>query len=35
MEGQGELVQGKNIVDAAKEVGVKFFIWRLVSFTIV
>ncbi|KAJ7745968.1 hypothetical protein B0H14DRAFT_2406623 [Mycena olivaceomarginata] len=30
MEGKGELVQGKNIVDAAKEVGVKFFIWRLV-----
>jgi len=27
MEGKGELVQGKNIVDAAKEVGVKFFIW--------
>ncbi|KAJ7366507.1 hypothetical protein DFH08DRAFT_1003555 [Mycena albidolilacea] len=31
MEGKGELVQGKNIVDAAKEVGVKFFIWRLIS----
>ncbi|KAF7365494.1 NmrA domain-containing protein [Mycena venus] len=27
MEGKGELVQGKNIVDAAKEVGVKFFVW--------
>ncbi|KAF8208562.1 hypothetical protein K438DRAFT_1574075 [Mycena galopus ATCC 62051] len=27
MEGKGELVQGKNIVDAAKEAGVKFFIW--------
>ncbi|KAJ6466346.1 hypothetical protein C8R45DRAFT_486298 [Mycena sanguinolenta] len=27
MEGKGELVQGSNIVDAAKEVGVKFFIW--------
>ncbi|KAF7357628.1 NmrA domain-containing protein [Mycena sanguinolenta] len=27
MEGKGELVQGRNIVDAAKEAGVKFFIW--------
>ncbi|KAK7061221.1 NmrA domain-containing protein [Favolaschia claudopus] len=27
MEGKGEFVQGKNMVDAAKEVGVKFFIW--------
>ncbi|KAJ7046214.1 hypothetical protein C8F04DRAFT_1248470 [Mycena alexandri] len=26
-EGKGELIQGKNLVDAAKEVGVKFFIW--------
>ncbi|KAJ7214058.1 hypothetical protein GGX14DRAFT_696766 [Mycena pura] len=26
-EGPNELVQGKNMVDAAKEVGVKFFIW--------
>ncbi|KAK7048076.1 NmrA domain-containing protein, partial [Favolaschia claudopus] len=26
-EGKGEVVQGKNIVDAAKAVGVKFFIW--------
>ncbi|KAF7361046.1 NmrA domain-containing protein [Mycena sanguinolenta] len=26
-EGKGEDVQGKNIVDAAKEAGVKFFIW--------
>ncbi|KAJ7017836.1 hypothetical protein C8F04DRAFT_1053553 [Mycena alexandri] len=26
-EGKGELVQGKNLVDAAKEVGVQFFIW--------
>ncbi|KAF7359736.1 NmrA domain-containing protein [Mycena venus] len=26
MEGKGELVQGKNIVDAAREVGVKFLI---------
>ncbi|KAJ7878826.1 hypothetical protein B0H14DRAFT_2567117 [Mycena olivaceomarginata] len=26
-EGPDELVWGKNIVDAAKEVGVKFFIW--------
>jgi len=24
---KGEIVQGRNIVDAAKEVGVKFFIW--------
>ncbi|KAJ7210681.1 hypothetical protein B0H12DRAFT_408378 [Mycena haematopus] len=27
MEGKGELIQGRNIVDAAEEVGVKFFIW--------
>ncbi|KAF8208418.1 NAD(P)-binding protein [Mycena galopus ATCC 62051] len=27
VEGKSKLVQGKNIVDAAKEVGVKFFIW--------
>jgi hypothetical protein len=27
-EGPNELAWGKNIVDAAKEVGVKFFIWR-------
>ncbi|KAJ7503414.1 hypothetical protein B0H11DRAFT_1985459 [Mycena galericulata] len=26
-EGKGEIVQGKNLVDAAKEVGIKFFIW--------
>ncbi|KAJ7176063.1 hypothetical protein C8R43DRAFT_974899 [Mycena crocata] len=26
-EGKGEITQGKNLVDAAKEVGVKFFIW--------
>jgi len=26
-EGKGEIVQGKNLVDAAKEVGVNFFIW--------
>ncbi|KAJ7445322.1 NAD(P)-binding protein [Mycena latifolia] len=25
--GVGEIAQGKNLVDAAKEVGVKFFIW--------
>ncbi|KAJ6612425.1 hypothetical protein B0H10DRAFT_2436983 [Mycena sp. CBHHK59/15] len=25
--GKGEIEQGKNLVDAAKEVGVKFFIW--------
>ncbi|KAJ7617235.1 NAD(P)-binding protein [Roridomyces roridus] len=25
--GKGELVQGKNLVDAAKEEGIKFFIW--------
>ncbi|KAJ7460312.1 hypothetical protein FB451DRAFT_1181984 [Mycena latifolia] len=28
-KGKGELVQGKNMVDAAKEVGVKFFIWMI------
>ncbi|KAF8156198.1 hypothetical protein K438DRAFT_1986962 [Mycena galopus ATCC 62051] len=27
MEGKGEVVQGKNIIDAAKEAGVKFLIW--------
>ncbi|KAJ7192876.1 hypothetical protein GGX14DRAFT_479287 [Mycena pura] len=26
-QGKGELTQGKNLVDAAKEEGVKFFIW--------
>ncbi|KAJ7866231.1 NAD(P)-binding protein [Mycena olivaceomarginata] len=26
-KGAGEITQGKNLVDAAKEVGVKFFIW--------
>ncbi|KAF7361027.1 NmrA domain-containing protein [Mycena sanguinolenta] len=26
-QGKGEVEQGKNMVDAAKEVGVKFFIW--------
>ncbi|KAJ6621015.1 hypothetical protein B0H10DRAFT_1945653 [Mycena sp. CBHHK59/15] len=26
-KGKGEIEQGKNLVDAAKEVGVKFFIW--------
>ncbi|KAJ7278856.1 NmrA-like family-domain-containing protein [Mycena rebaudengoi] len=25
--GKGEIEQGKNLVDAAKEVGIKFFIW--------
>ncbi|KAF8197703.1 NAD(P)-binding protein [Mycena galopus ATCC 62051] len=30
-EGKGELTQGKNLVNAAKEVGVKFFIWSSVS----
>ncbi|KAJ6455341.1 NAD(P)-binding protein [Mycena vitilis] len=25
--GKGEILQGKNLVDAAKEAGVKFFIW--------
>jgi hypothetical protein len=30
-KGTGEITQGKNLVDAAKEVGVKFFIWRSVS----
>ncbi|KAJ7453060.1 hypothetical protein B0H11DRAFT_1927210 [Mycena galericulata] len=27
MTGKGEIVQGKNLVDAVKEVGIKFFIW--------
>ncbi|KAF8156208.1 NAD(P)-binding protein [Mycena galopus ATCC 62051] len=27
MEGKGEVVQGKNIIEAAKEAGVKFLIW--------
>lgn len=27
MENKNEQVQGTNMVDAAKEVGVKFFIW--------
>ncbi|KAF8156199.1 hypothetical protein K438DRAFT_1777619 [Mycena galopus ATCC 62051] len=27
MKGKGEVVQGKNIIDAAKEAGVKFLIW--------
>ncbi|KAJ7652513.1 NAD(P)-binding protein [Mycena polygramma] len=26
-KGKGEISQGKNLVDAAKEVGIKFFIW--------
>ncbi|KAJ7752602.1 NAD(P)-binding protein [Mycena metata] len=26
-QGKGEITQGKNLVDASKEVGVKFFIW--------
>ncbi|KAF7354408.1 NmrA domain-containing protein [Mycena venus] len=26
-EGKGEVIQGKNLIDAAKEVDVKFFIW--------
>ncbi|KAJ7649158.1 hypothetical protein B0H17DRAFT_958711, partial [Mycena rosella] len=26
-KGKEEIAQGKNLVDAAKEVGVKFFIW--------
>jgi len=25
---QGEIVQGKNMIDASKEVGVKFFVFR-------
>lgn len=29
--GRGEIEQGKNLVDAAKEAGVKFFVWRCVS----
>jgi hypothetical protein len=29
-EGPNELVQGKNIIDAAKEAGVKFFIFRYI-----
>ncbi|KAJ7187414.1 NAD(P)-binding protein [Mycena filopes] len=33
-QGKGEIAQGKNLVDAAKELGVKFFIWSsLPSFT--
>jgi hypothetical protein len=28
MKGTAELTHGKNLVDAAKEAGVKFFIWR-------
>jgi hypothetical protein len=28
--GKGEIQQGMNLVDAAKEVGVKFFIWTFV-----
>ncbi|KAJ6537946.1 NAD(P)-binding protein [Mycena capillaripes] len=28
--GKGEIIQGKNLVDAAKEVGVKLFIWSSV-----
>lgn len=27
-KGAGEITQGKNLVDAAKAEGVKFFIWR-------
>lgn len=27
----GEIVQGKQLIDVAKEVGVKFFVWRSVS----
>ncbi|KAJ7164229.1 hypothetical protein C8R46DRAFT_1099019 [Mycena filopes] len=30
VEGQDELAQGRNMVDAAKDVGVKFFIWAYV-----
>ncbi|KAJ7629209.1 NAD(P)-binding protein [Mycena polygramma] len=26
-KGKGEITQGKNLVDAAKEIGIKFFIW--------
>ncbi|KAF7362759.1 NmrA domain-containing protein [Mycena venus] len=26
-KGKGEIIQGKNLVDAAKEVGIKLFIW--------
>ncbi|KAJ7107779.1 hypothetical protein C8R44DRAFT_744368 [Mycena epipterygia] len=29
-EGKGEIVQGKNLIDVAKEVGIKFFIWSSV-----
>ena len=29
-EGKSEADQGKNIVDAAKEAGIKFFIWTFV-----
>lgn len=27
---RGEIIQGKTLVDAAKEVGVQFFVWRSV-----
>lgn len=27
---QGEITQGKNLIEVSKEVGVKFFIWRWV-----
>jgi hypothetical protein len=30
-EGPNEVTQGKNIIDAAKEAGVKFFIFTYVS----
>ncbi|KAJ7259126.1 NAD(P)-binding protein [Mycena haematopus] len=30
-QGKGEITQGKNLVDAAKAEGIKFFIWRLVQ----
>lgn len=31
--GEGEILAGKNLVDAAKAVGVKFFIWRYACFS--
>jgi hypothetical protein len=31
---EGEIEQGKNMVDAAKDVGVKFFVWRYDTLTV-
>lgn len=29
-DGRGEITQGRLLIDVAKEVGVKFFVWRSV-----